>query len=111
MKFTTTQTAKTEIEIPIPSFYRDTLCSESITDLIGILDENTIIKVFESTRRTCVQNMDIYLGESDIVSAHIHWQPITEDVFLYHHSRALHSMSLTPELTTVTNNKNDSFTT
>lgn len=100
MKFTTTQTAKTEIEIPVPSFYKDGNCSESITDLIGILDENTIIKVYESTRRTCVQNMDLYLGESDIVYAHIHWTPIAKDVFLYHHSRALHSMLLMQELMT-----------
>ena len=111
MKFTTTQTAKTEIEIPVPSYYRDNLCSESTTDLIGILDEKTIIKVYESARRTCVQNMDIYLGESDIVYSSIHWQPITEELFLYHHSRALHSMSLTPTLTTITDNKNDAFTT
>ena len=109
MKIRTKQTRETDVEIPVPSFYKDGKCSESISDIIAILDQNTIIKVYESERRTCVQNMDLYLGESDIVYASLNWTPITEADFMLAHNSALHSMSLTPELTTVTNNENDSF--
>jgi len=98
MKFSTTQTAKTEIEIPVPSFYKDKGLHESLIDLIGILDEKTIVKVFESDRRTMVSNWDISLDNGDVVLAHLNWHPITEEEFMYHYNRALHSLSLTPEL-------------
>jgi len=98
MKFTTTQTAKTEIEIPVPSFYKDHKCSESITDLIGILDEKTIVHIFETEKRTMVSNFDVSLDNGDIVNAFHNWKPITEEEFMYHYNRAVHSLSLTPEL-------------
>ena len=98
MKIETTQTTKQVIDIPVPSFYRDKNCHDSITDLIGILDENTVVKVWESDKRTALINGDLDSLESDIVRAFLNWEPITEEKFFYHHNRALHSLSLTPEL-------------
>jgi hypothetical protein len=98
MKIETTKTEKQIIEIPVPSFYKDADCSETISDLMGILDEKTIVKVYESQRRTCVQNFDTSLDSNDIAQAYLNWKPITEDEFFIAYNRALHSLSLTPEL-------------
>lgn len=98
MKFETTQTEKKVIEIPVPSFFRDTICSDKITDMIGLIDSDTVVRVFESERRTSVQNYDSTISGDDLVHAFQKWQPVTEDEFLAVYNRALHSMSLTPEL-------------
>jgi len=102
MKFRTTQTKETEIEIPIPSFWKDANCHESIRDYRAILDEKTYCHVWESERRTMIENSDIDLMDSNIIEAHLKWQPVPEDEFMYHYNRALHSLSLNPEL--ITNN-------
>ena len=98
MKIETTKTEKQIIEIPVPSFYKDGNCSETISDLLGVLDEKTIVRVFESQRRTSVTNFDTSLDTGDIVDAYLKWTPITEDQFFTAYNRALHSLSLTPEL-------------
>lgn len=98
MKFETTTTEKREIEIPVPSFYKDSQCSESINDMIGIIDESTIVRVWESEKRTAVENYDVNLNSNEIVRAFHNYKPITEEQFLTAYNRALNSMSLTPEL-------------
>jgi hypothetical protein len=98
IKVETTQSQKQTIEIPVPSFYKDTSCTESINDMLGLIDKDTFVRVWESQRRTFVENSDIALSESNLVTAFNSWTPITEEEFLTAYDRALKSMSLTPEL-------------
>jgi hypothetical protein len=98
IKVETTQSQKQTIEIPVPSFYKDMGCHQTINDMIGIIDKHTVVKVWESERRTAVENSDIEIKDSDLVIAFNSWKPITEEEFLTAYDRALKSMSLTPEL-------------
>jgi len=98
MKIKTKQTSETIIELVIPAFYKDVQCSESINNMRAILDEKTAVDVWESEGRTCVSNGDVGLYSNNIVDAQLSWKPITEDEFMTAYNRALHSMSLTPEL-------------
>lgn len=98
MKLETTVTEKYEIEIPTPSFYKDNSCSKSINDMRGILDEKTYCQIWESEARTCVVNADVSMMKSEIVEAFKKWQPISEEEFIAAYDRALHFLSLTPEL-------------
>jgi hypothetical protein len=98
MKIETTQTNKQEIEIPVPSFYKDAGCSETINHMRGIIDNKTVADVWESPQRTNVSNGDTNLYSSEIVEAFLKWKPVTELEFMTAYNRALHSMSLTPEL-------------
>lgn len=99
MKIETTTTVKAEIELPIPSFWKDTYASATISDIVGFLDEKTVCRVWESERRTSVENSNLedftYPKISEIMEK---WQSVSEEEFLQAYNRALHSMSLTPEL-------------
>lgn len=99
MKIETTTTVKHEVELNVPSFWRDEkYLKYGINDVIGLLDEKTVCRVYESQLSIRVSNQDAKDCHSEIVKAFHEWQPITEEEFLQAYNRALHSMSLTPEL-------------
>lgn len=97
MKLTTTQTTKTDIEIPVPCFYRDD--KTSLIDIMGILDEKTFVRVWKSERRWSLTNSEVEMWQNELVNAHLNWQPITEEEFMTHYQDVYQKLSLTPKLT------------
>jgi hypothetical protein len=97
MKIETYQKKKSEVEIPIPSFYQNP--SSIGTQMIAVLNENTVCSVYQCEARTSVENdsMTDYLKES-LVSAFLNWKQIEEIDFLHTYEMALASMRLTPQL-------------
>lgn len=92
-----TQVINRNFQIEIPSYYKNA-CS-SWTDYRAILDEKTYCEVSEGDWRTYVQNCDLMQNnKSQLSEAASSWERITEQEFLTAYNRALHSMSLTPEL-------------
>jgi len=98
MKITTSLTQTREIEIPVPSFYKDT--STSILDVVGILDEKTVVRVWDNkSERIFIENGIPERMSNEISKAFNLWQMIPEEEFFTHYNNAMESLSLTPKLT------------
>jgi len=101
MKITTSLTQTREIEVPVPSFYKEPSSYEgsSIINVVGILDENTVVNVWHlPNKRISVEN-SIPESVSHVIAKAIHWDKITEEEFFTHYNNAMESLSLTPKLT------------
>jgi len=101
MKITTSLTQTREIEVPVPSFYKEIIEGSSILNVLGILDEKTVVSVWVyPNNRTAIEN-----SVPDIVSHVISraitggWEKITEEEFFTQYNNAMESLSLTPKLT------------
>lgn len=99
MKFKTTQQKETELDIPIPSFYKEPDPHNlRIVQICALLDKFTFCSVWESDKRTCVENRIPDINNIELTNAFLNWERITEEEFLTIYDRAITSMSLTPQL-------------
>ncbi len=99
MKLKTTVQKENEVDIKVPSFWKEpNPHGLSMNAMIAILNEKTICKISESEDLTQVANMELWLAKNDIINASLNWEEITEQEFLAMYERALTSMSLTPQL-------------
>lgn len=94
MKLKTRQTTETEIEIPVPSFYK----SKSSNDYIGILDEQTIISFYIAPDFSLIKNGKPLVLDNELVSAFLNYDKIDELEFCTKHIEILESFSLEPKL-------------
>lgn len=97
MKLKTTISEEREIDIELPFFRKDPTLS-SILKLFAVLDEKTVVTVFNGCGRTAVTVDDTSGSNRDLLEAYQTWLPISEDEFLTIHKTALKSLSLTPIL-------------
>lgn len=97
MKLKTTISEEREIDIELPFFRKDPTLS-SILKLFAVLDEKTVVTVFNGCGRTAVTVDDTSGSNRDLLEAYQTWLPISEDEFLTLHKSALKSLSLTPVL-------------
>jgi hypothetical protein len=98
MKIRTTEKKETEIEIPVPSYYKRE--EYGATEFWAILNKRTICNVYESESRTHVTNTEMgnSVVQDNLTKAFLNWDKVEETEFLTHYERALTSMSLTPQL-------------
>ena len=97
MKLKTTISEEREINIELPFFRKQDNLS-NILKLFAVLDEKTVVTVFNGCGRTAVTVDDTSGSNRDLLEAYQTWLPISEDEFLTLHQTALKSLSLTPVL-------------
>lgn len=96
MKILTKITEEREIDIELPFFRKDP--QSSCIKYLAVLDEKTIISLFDSDERTSL-SVDIIEREGkDVYEAYRKWTVVSEEEFLQAHETALKSLSLRPEL-------------
>lgn len=83
-----------EVEIPVPCFLR----SKSGQDYIALIDENTVVSVYESDSLKTVSNKELWLGKSDLANAWETFNSCTEQEFLEKYDAVIESISLHPKL-------------
>lgn len=96
MKIKTTVTQERELDIQLPFFRRDK--NSTCLKLFAVINEKTVISVFDGAGRTSVYVDAFESSTYDIADKYQNWQPITEQQFLMAHSEALKSLSLEPQL-------------
>lgn len=97
MKLQIIQFSQREIELPLPAFFKDN--STSITDIVAILDEDTMVMVWDYPgRRTVIENCEVKSCNDRIVKIYEKYQLATEDEFFAAFNRAYAQLSLTPKL-------------
>lgn len=92
-KETTTQ----EVEIPIPSFWRNA----GETSYVGLLDEKTVVEIISDEYEKTIRNFDNSrwsAGKDRVGIAHSMFHSCTETEFLDKYSEVEQSMSLHPKL-------------
>lgn len=77
MRIKIQKTIEEEVEIALPVFYKNVL--SNYTDLIGVIDEDTCIKVFDSPGYTLISQGALF--SQDVESWEQRLQKITEDEF------------------------------
>lgn len=97
MKLQISQFSKREIELPLPVFFKDN--SESIIDIVAVLDEDTMIRVWDYPgNRVFIENGNVKNYNDAIVKIYEKYQLATEEEFFTAFNRAYTQLSLTPRL-------------
>ena len=81
-------------ELPVPCFFRD----KSEHSYIGLLDENTIVKVYRTDDLLLIQNSKLWLCEGDLIKASKEFHSCTEAEFMEAYADVEQRMSLNPIL-------------
>lgn len=88
---------KKDIDIPVPAFFRN----KSETDYIGLLDQKTLVTIYNNGDLTIVKNQDFTNSDSakrEILDAYNHYGSCTETEFLEKYDQVIESISLHPKL-------------
>ena len=104
------KTQEEELQIEVPSFWRNKATTENIWEYIAVLDENTACKLTMWDDYIVIKNCTTkYMDLADLGRKFhsCNYQPVTEEEFLSIYSEALDGLSLTPKL--VENNFVDSL--
>lgn len=97
IKIMISEFSQREEEIKLPAFYKDN--STSITDIVGILDENTMVRVWEyHGSRLFIENQCVNGRDKEIAEIIEKFKPATEVDFFEAFDRVYESLSLTPKL-------------
>lgn len=97
MKLQISQFSQKEIELPLPAFFKDN--SASITDIVAILDEDTMVRVWDYPgNRVWIENGNAKNYNDAIVKVYEKYQLATEEEFFTAFNRAYAQLSLTPKL-------------
>lgn len=97
MKLQISQVSQREVELPLPAFFKDN--KGTITDLVGILDEDTMIQVWDYPgNRVVIENCNAKLVDARIVDFYQRYELATEEEFFAAYNRAYAQLSLTPKL-------------
>lgn len=91
MNITIQRTTPERLEITPPVFYKDIV--GTTTTLVGLLDDKTYIRVFQSTGLTCITNS---VPEERTLAREVLYTPITESEFMAGWEKAYRGMSLEP---------------
>lgn len=94
MKLKITKETETEVEIPVPCFFR----SKDEQNYVGFLDEKTVVTLYKSGDLTIVKNTTPQYAERDIKEAWSTYHGCTEFEFLEKYDEVIESMSLHPKL-------------
>ena len=94
MRIKIPKTIEEEVEIALPVFYKNTL--SNYIDLIGVIDEDTCIKVFDSPGYTLISQGALF--SQDVESWEQRLQKITEDEFFDAYQMAHEKLSLNCKL-------------
>lgn len=97
MTITTKEIREKQIELQPPMFWHDKRRGEIATEMIGLIDEKTMVRIFMTDDYTNVTN--IIPQGNDLQEAYNKWQPITEEEFFAALATAVERVSLTPVLT------------
>ena len=92
MKLRTNLPVETEVNIPVPSFYKED------NAYVGILDEQTIICFFIGMEVSIIKNGKPSILGNELISAFLTYDKIDELEFCTKHIEALQSFSLEPKL-------------
>ena len=95
------KTQEEELQIEVPSFWRNRATNEKIFEYIAILDEKTCCKVTMWDDYVVIKNCThthIDLADLGRKSHFCNYQPVTETEFISIYSEALEAASLTPRL-------------
>lgn len=87
------QTEKT-IDLELPAFFG----SEDHETFIGVINEDTVIKIQNRKNYKVIQNCSTWLMSDDIATAYRDWISISETEFLEVHESFLQSLSLMPKM-------------
>lgn len=86
---------KKMIEIPVPFFAR----RNDEREYIGLLDENTVVKIYSGQSHTSVSNSQMdSMEKSKLIEAFETWHSCTETEFLDKYDAVIESISLHPKL-------------
>lgn len=97
MKLQISQFTKREIELPLPAFFKDN--SAAITDIVAILNEDTMVRVWDYPgNRTWIENGSVKNYNDVIAKFYETYQLATEEEFFAAFNRAYSQLSLTPKL-------------
>lgn len=94
MKIKVTKKTDQEIDIELPAFWG----SEDHETFIGVINENTVIKINKRESYKCIQSCKSWLMSDDIATAYRDWISISETEFLEVHESFLQSLSLMPKM-------------
>jgi hypothetical protein len=96
MKIKTKVTEEREFDIELPFFRKDP--ESSCIKYLAVLDEKTVIYLFDSDERTSLSVDIIDRNIRDISDAYNKWAIVSEEEFLQAHETALKNLSLRPVL-------------
>lgn len=98
MKLTITKTHKEEreIEIPVPSFWREPV--SAYTCVRGLVNDHTLYEVLELNDATFLESRDAKNDNGKISDAYERWTPITEEEFMSIYKTARFKTDLTPQI-------------
>lgn len=96
MTITKRETVERTVEITPPLFWRNPM-SDSLTEMIALIDDKTVVTVFDSSNYTKVMNTAP--SYSEIETAYNRWIPVTENDFMQALSHAVSKLSIMPVLT------------
>ena len=94
MRIKIQKTIEEEVEISLPVYYRNILSIGK--DTIGVVDENTVIKVYDGEGYVMISQGILFSQE--IESWEQRLQKITEDEFFDAYQSAHEKLSITPKL-------------
>ena len=95
MKITKKETVERTVEITPPYFWRNPM-SDSMTEMIGLIDDKTVVTIFDTKNYTKVVNGSP--AYSEVETAFNKWNPITEEQFMQALNTAIEKLSLMPVL-------------
>lgn len=96
MQLVSTETKERTVNIPVPSFWKQTQYGYS--DCIAIINDNTAFNIFKSSEGVFIKQTSPLRMKDEIVKAVENWQNISEEEFMSIYSAALKSISLEPVL-------------
>lgn len=95
-------TQQVEKEIEIPSFWKDVVGGkkeeDQVREFVGLLDEETLVRVWRSNDRTFIENVTLDGREADIAKYEQKYEKSDEVDFLLEFNKAYKSLSLVPQL-------------
>lgn len=91
---TTKKQVEETVEIPVPCFYRN----NSETYFIGVLDNDTVVKIYRGSDLLHISNSKMWLGEHELKDAIENWIKCTEQEFFDAYADVELKMSINPIL-------------
>ena len=102
MTITTTKSVETQVEITVPSFWKN-FASRSWGEYIAIIDENTAVHIytldeFSSVSIGTPKDLENRLSDLNKKSSICDYHPVSEEQFMAAYDDAWHSLNLRPVL-------------
>jgi hypothetical protein len=79
MLFKTTQTKETEIDIPVPSYWREISTHPTY---IAVTAKENVVEAYHTDSYSVVSKSTVAIRKDAIVNAYLNWMPITEEEFI-----------------------------